>query len=231
MYVYRKLVFAAELLFRNNPTSNWKAPKGFCRGNQGIANFWVSLCFHYQLLIGEIQTNGKNMICIARHNNICNISTIIDISIGSNSSNSHNVVKRTGHFSCNRSSNSNVSINHPHCWTVLSANHSQCPTCCRRKIFYMHRRHKFMSRWGSMRSADEAQLCSGSFNTNFTLQDGETHQQIPRVASPQAHEVRQWHPARPGGEWELHRPLQPIEDTSVSSLYSRPLKKKPIPQK
>lgn len=48
-------------------------------------------------------------------------------------------------------------------YVVILINHFQCFAYSRRKIFYMHRRHKFMSRWVFSqrgRSADEAALAA-----------------------------------------------------------------------
>lgn len=43
---YYKPLFAAEVIFCNNPKSNVKTPLAFCRGNQGHAHFRVSLQKH-----------------------------------------------------------------------------------------------------------------------------------------------------------------------------------------
>lgn len=51
---------------------------------------------------------------------------------------------------------------------------------------------------------------------NVCLKDGEAHQQAPQLAPAEADEVQPRQPPRPGRERELHRPLQPIEDTPVS---------------
>lgn len=80
----------------------------------------------------------------------------------------------------------------------------------------MHRRHKFMSRWVSSVRGDSVRSANCRSNRQLGSQDGEAHQQGPRLAAPQAHEVWQRRSARPGGERELYRPLQSIKDTPVS---------------
>lgn len=78
-----------------------------------------------------------------------------------------------GCFTCKSNSNGSSCsstlhlCDHPHYWTVL--NISQCPTYSRRKIFYMHRRHKFMSRWAfsRMRLAEKTKQYY-RFNRNLT---------------------------------------------------------------
>lgn len=105
-----------------------------------------------------------------------------------------------------------------HYWkcTISGDNSSQRPAYSRRKIFFMHRRHKFMSRWVSSVRGGSVRSANCRSNRQLGSQDGEAHQQGPRLAAPQAHEVWQRRSARPGGERELYRPLQSIKDTPVS---------------
>lgn len=98
----------------------------------------------------------------------------------------------------------------------------------RRKIYYMHRRYKFMSRWvlidlliefwGTtlMLMVSGCMWCVIFGGLSVTIQDGEENQQISRMAASQTHEVWQQHPPWPGGERELYRPLQSLQNTSVS---------------